>query len=125
MSAPLIPGEVRTAAGSLELNAGRESRALVVTNTGDRPVQIGSHFHFADVNTALAFDRPAARGFRLNVPAGTAVRFEPGASREVSLVRLAGAGVVPGLQIRHDDDGGGTRGSGAAPGPGSESGTVR
>nr|WP_219816251.1 urease subunit beta [Arthrobacter sp. 08Y14] len=110
----LIPGEVRTAAGSHELNAGRETRVLVVTNDGDRPVQIGSHFHFAEVNSALTFDRTAAAGFRLGVPAGTAVRFEPGASREVTLVRLAGSGTVPGLQIR---DGG----SPFAPVPGSES----
>ena len=101
----MIPGEVRTAAGSLTLNAGRETRLLVVTNTGDRPVQIGSHFHFADVNPALDFDRTAAAGFRLDIPAGTAVRFEPGASREVPLVRLAGTGRVPGLQIRPGDDG--------------------
>ena len=122
MSAPLIPGEVRTASGSLELNAGRETRTLVVTNTGDRPVQIGSHFHFADVNTALAFDRSAAVGFRLGVAAGTAVRFESGASREVVLVKLAGTGTVPGLQIRHGDavadDG---AGAGSPEHPGSES----
>ncbi|MCC9205267.1 urease subunit beta [Arthrobacter sp. zg-Y769] len=96
----MVPGEIRTAAGDLEINAGRETRSLVVTNDGDRPVQIGSHFHFADVNSALRFDRGAAVGFRLGVPAGTAVRFEPGASREVSLVRLAGTGTVPGLQLR-------------------------
>ena len=100
MSGPMIPGEIRTAAGSIELNAGRETRALVVVNDGDRPVQIGSHFHFADVNSALRFDRDAAVGFRLGVPAGTAVRFEPGASREVVLVRFAGTGQVPGLQLR-------------------------
>jgi urease beta subunit len=95
-----VPGEVVAAAGSLELNPGREHRRLVVENTGDRPVQVGSHFHFADVNAALAFDREAARGFRLDVPAGTGVRFEPGASREVGLVALAGARRVPGLQRR-------------------------
>ncbi len=99
MSGRLVPGEIRTAEGDLEINAGRETRVLVVTNDGDRPVQIGSHFHFADVNTALSFDRDAATGFRLGVPAGTAVRFEPGASREVTLVRLAGTGTVPGLQL--------------------------
>ena len=99
MSGRLVPGEIRTAEGDLEINAGRETRVLVVTNDGDRPVQIGSHFHFADVNTALSFDRDAAVGFRLGVPAGTAVRFEPGASREVTLVRLAGTGTVPGLQL--------------------------
>ncbi|WP_304659956.1 MULTISPECIES: urease subunit beta [unclassified Arthrobacter] len=96
----LVPGEIRTAQGDVEINAGRETRSLVVTNDGDRPVQIGSHFHFADVNPVLRFDRDAAVGFRLEVPAGTAVRFEPGASREVTLVRLAGTGTVPGLQLR-------------------------
>ncbi|CEA09521.1 Urease subunit beta [Arthrobacter saudimassiliensis] len=99
MSTPMVPGEIRTGTGPLELNAGRETRTLVVTNDGDRPVQIGSHFHFADVNAALRFDREAAVGFRLGVPAGTAVRFEPGASREVLLVRLAGTGTVPGLRL--------------------------
>ncbi|MDN3905406.1 urease subunit beta [Arthrobacter sp. YD2] len=102
MSGRMIPGEIRTADGALEINAGRETRTLVVTNDGDRPVQIGSHFHFADVNAALTFDRAAAVGFRLGVPAGTAVRFEPGASREVTLVRLAGTGTVPGLRLRPD-----------------------
>lgn len=119
MSSPMVPGELRTAAGSHELNADRETLQLVVTNTGDRPVQIGSHFHFADVNTALALDRAAAAGFRLNVPAGTAVRFEPGASREVTLVRLAGSGSVPGLQLRRDDGGA----AGGSPSSGSSSGS--
>jgi urease beta subunit len=96
----MIPGEVVAALGDIELNAGRERRVLVVENTGDRPVQVGSHFHFADVNAALAFDRDAARGFRLDVPAGTGVRFEPGVSREVALVALAGLQQVPGLQIK-------------------------
>jgi urease subunit beta len=96
----VIPGEVATAGGTLELNPGRERRRLVVENTGDRPVQVGSHFHFADVNAALDFDRAAARGFRLDVPAGTGVRFEPGMSKEVGLVALAGRRVVPGLQRR-------------------------
>jgi urease beta subunit len=96
----LIPGEVAAAPGSIELNPGRDRVALVVENTGDRPVQVGSHFHFADVNGALAFDRAAAAGMRLDVPAGTGVRFEPGVSREVTLVALAGARRVPGLQIR-------------------------
>jgi urease subunit beta len=97
---PLIPGEVVAADGTIELNPGRERRRMVVENTGDRPVQVGSHFHFADVNAALAFDRAAAQGFRLDVPAGTGVRFEPGVSREVGLVALAGRGVIPGLQRR-------------------------
>lgn len=105
MNGPLIPGEIRTGTGFLDLNAGRGSRTLVVTNDGDRPIQVGSHFHFADVNSALSFDRAAAAGFRLGVPAGTAVRFEPGASREVLLVRFAGSGTVPGLQIRTSSEG--------------------
>nr|WP_282568703.1 urease subunit beta [Arthrobacter sp. Helios] len=105
MSGPLIPGEIRTASGFLDINAGRGSRTLVVMNDGDRPIQVGSHFHFADVNSALSFDRAAAAGFRLGVPAGTAVRFEPGASREVLLVRFAGSGTVPGLQIRTSPEG--------------------
>lgn len=96
----MIPGEVVAGPGEVELNPGRERRALVVENTGDRPVQVGSHFHFADVNAALAFDRGAAVGFRLDVPAGTGVRFEPGVSREVALVALAGRREVPGLQVR-------------------------
>jgi urease subunit beta len=96
----MIPGELVTARGEIELNAGRETRVVRVLNTGDRPIQVGSHFHFADVNDALGFDREAALGFRLDVPAGTSVRFEPGASRDVSLVALGGAGLVPGLRIR-------------------------
>ena len=96
----MIPGEVVAADGTIELNPGRDRHRLVVENTGDRPVQVGSHFHFADVNAALAFDRAAAEGFRLDVPAGTGVRFEPGMSREVGLVALAGRRVVPGLQRR-------------------------
>ncbi|MDQ1393100.1 MAG: urease subunit beta [Acidimicrobiaceae bacterium] len=96
----MIPGEVVAAPGEIELNPGRTRRVLLVENTGDRPVQVGSHFHFAEVNRALAFDREQARGFRLDVPAGTGVRFEPGVSREVTLVNLAGRGVVPGLQIK-------------------------
>src|SRR4051794_31972800 len=87
----LVPGELVTAPGDVELNAGRETRVLRVLNEGDRPIQVGSHFHFAAVNDALAFDREAARGFRLDVPAGTSVRFEPGAERDVSLVPLGGA----------------------------------
>ena len=92
------PGEVWSADGEIELNPGRERRTLVVENTGDRPVQVGSHFHFAEVNAALAFDRAAADGYRLDVAAGTGVRFEPGVSREVTLVALGGRRVVPGLQ---------------------------
>ncbi|MDA0165852.1 urease subunit beta [Solirubrobacter ginsenosidimutans] len=87
-----------TAPGELELNAGRETKTLRVMNTGDRPIQVGSHFHFAAVNEALAFDRGAADGFRLDVPAGTSVRFEPGAEKDVSLVALGGSKTVPGLR---------------------------
>ncbi len=86
----MIPGEVITQEGELEINAGRRALTLVVTNKGDRPVQVGSHYHFFEVNEALAFDRAAARGMRLDIPAGTAVRFEPGHSREVTLVDYAG-----------------------------------
>ena len=96
----MIPGEVDAEAGELELNPGRLRITLVVENTGDRPLQVGSHFHFAEVNPALAFDRPLALGYRLDIPAGTGVRFEPGVSREVTLVELAGRRVVPGLQRR-------------------------
>jgi urease beta subunit len=95
-----VPGEVLAAAGSHELAPGRERRTVAVVNTGDRPIQVGSHFHFADVNTALEFDRAAAAGFRLDVPAGTSRRFEPGVDVEVVLVELAGTRTVPGLQIR-------------------------
>nr|WP_243407231.1 urease subunit beta [Frankia canadensis] len=89
----MLPGE-----GSIEINVARPARTLVVRNTGDRPVQVGSHYHFAAANPALDFDRDAAWGHRLAVPAGTAVRFEPGVEREVALVPLAGARVVPGLR---------------------------
>jgi urease subunit beta len=95
----MIPGEIIPGDGPVALNEGRPAVSLVVSNTGDRPVQVGSHFHFAQANAALAFDRDAAWGHRLNVPAGTAVRFEPGVEREVSLVPLAGYRQVPGLQI--------------------------
>jgi urease subunit beta len=93
-----VPGELISQPGEIELNAGRETRTVRVVNTGDRPIQVGSHFHFADVNDALDFDRDAATGFRLNVPAGTSVRFEPGAERDVELVALGGARNVPGLR---------------------------
>jgi urease subunit beta len=95
----VIPGEVRLAAGEIELNAGRERVSLRVENTGDRPVQVGSHVHFAQTNPALAFERDAARGFRLDVPAGTSVRFEPGVVRDVTLVALGGRRRVPGLRL--------------------------
>jgi urease subunit beta len=88
---PLIPGELIPEPGDLELNAGRPITILSVANTGDRPVQVGSHFHFHEANPALSFNREAARGLRLDIPAGTAIRFEPGDSREVQLVPFAGA----------------------------------
>jgi urease subunit beta len=94
----MIPGEIVTGPGGVEINAGRPVLAMTVRNTGDRPVQIGSHYHFAEANPALEFDRRGAWGQRLAVPAGTAVRFEPGIEREVDLVPLAGARVVPGLR---------------------------
>jgi urease subunit beta len=94
----MIPGEIVVAAGDLELNAGRETRTLDVANSGDRPVQVGSHYHFAEANPGLVFDREAARGFRLAIPAGTAVRFEPGQKRTVELVRFGGAQVIIGFR---------------------------
>jgi urease subunit beta len=95
----VIPGEIISGDGPVTLNAGRPVLELVVANTGDRPVQVGSHFHFAQANAALQFDRDAAWGTRLDVAAGTAVRFEPGIEKLVRLVPLAGRRVVPGLQI--------------------------
>jgi len=86
----MIPGELFPAEGTIELNAGRDTLQLTVANRGDRPVQVGSHYHFFETNAALQFDRDAVKGFRLDIPAGTAVRFEPGQSREVQLVRYAG-----------------------------------
>jgi urease subunit beta len=93
----MIPGELLLDGGAIELNAGRRTIALTVANSGDRPVQVGSHYHFAETNIALRFDRGAARGFRLDIPAGTAVRFEPGQERTVELVELAGARIVYGF----------------------------
>ena len=94
----MIPGEIVTAAGDLELNAGRRALRLSVANTGDRPIQVGSHYHFAETNAALDFDRAAARGMRLNIASGTAVRFEPGQQRTVELVDYAGARTVYGFR---------------------------
>ena len=94
----MIPGEVETLQGDIELNAGLEQTRLVVSNTGDRPIQIGSHYHFAETNPALAFDRIAARGKRLDIAAGTAVRFEPGQSREVTLIPYRGRRAVYGFR---------------------------
>ena len=93
----MIPGEYRLGQGDIIANAGRATVELVVANTGDRPIQVGSHFHFFEVNRALRFDRPKAFGMRLNVPAGTAVRFEPGDEKRVTLVEMAGAKRVFGL----------------------------
>jgi len=93
----MIPGEILVQEGEIEINPGRATRTLSVANTGDRPVQVGSHYHFHEVNQALAFDREAARGWRLNITAGTAVRFEPGQTRTVELVELAGERAVYGF----------------------------
>ncbi len=93
----MIPGEILAAEGEIELNTGRDTQRLTVSNTGDRPVQVGSHFHFFETNTALEFDRSMARGYRLDIAAGTAVRFEPGQSRTVQLVALAGERIVWGF----------------------------
>jgi urease subunit beta len=96
----MIPGEVIVADGDIELNAGRKTVKVRVANTGDRPIQVGSHYHFFETNGALDFERDAARGFRLNIPAGTAVRFEPGQTREVELVAYAGDRHVFGFRGR-------------------------
>lgn len=98
MSSALIPGQILPAPGEIELNAGREPVTLLVANTGDRPIQVGSHYHFAETNPALDFDRAAARGTRLAIPAGTAVRFEPGQSREVRVIPFAGNRIVQGFR---------------------------
>jgi urease subunit beta len=96
----MIPGELITAAGEIEINRSRPTVSLTVANTGDRPIQVGSHYHFYETNAALAFDREQARGFRLDIPAGTAIRFEPGQSREVRLVAYAGERRVVGFNAR-------------------------
>ena len=93
----MIPGEIIPRSGEIELNAGRETITIKVSNTGDRPIQIGSHFHFYEVNTALIFERESAKGMRLNIPAGTAVRFEPGDEKQVELVAFAGSRAVYGF----------------------------
>jgi urease subunit beta len=94
----MIPGEVVVMDGELTLNAGRDTRRITVANRGDRPIQVGSHYHFYETNSALQFDRELARGYRLNIAAGTAVRFEPGQQRDVELVALAGERMVYGFQ---------------------------
>ncbi|MEH2396150.1 urease subunit beta [Nostoc sp.] len=96
----MIPGEILTPAGEIELNVGRPTVKLQVSNTGDRPIQVGSHYHFYEVNTALNFDREQARGMRLDIPAGTAVRFEPGDEKEVTLVPLVGTRQVYGFNAK-------------------------
>ena len=96
----MIPGEIIAAPGEIEMNVGRRTLRMEVVNRGDRPVQVGSHYHFAETNTALDFDRDAALGMRLNIPAGTAVRFEPGQSRTVELVDYAGKRVVYGFNAK-------------------------
>ena len=93
----MIPGEIRTEPGEIELNTGRRTLTLKVANTGDRPIQVGSHFHFYEANSALRFERDRARGMRLDIPSGTAVRFEPGEKRHVALIPLAGRRVVFGF----------------------------
>ena len=93
----MIPGELMVQAGEMILNEGRETVKLTVANKGDRPIQVGSHFHFFETNAALDFDRTAARGFRLDIPAGSAVRFEPGQSRNVTLVKIAGDRIIHGF----------------------------
>ena len=94
----MIPGEIIARDGDIELNAGRSTVEITVANTGDRPIQVGSHYHFFETNQALSFDRAAARGCRLDIPAGTAVRFEPGQTREVELIAFAGARCVVGFR---------------------------
>ena len=96
----MIPGEIVAVPGDIVLNAGRATVTITVANTGDRPIQVGSHYHFYETNRALSFDREKARGFRLNVPAGTAIRFEPGQEREIELVRYGGEGRVFGFNGR-------------------------
>ena len=94
----MIPGEIITAPGDIEINAGQPAISITVANTGDRPIQVGSHYHFAETNAALQFDRTKARGYRLDIAAGTAVRFEPGQTREVALVPLSGSRRVFGFR---------------------------
>ena len=94
----MIPGEMKTQPGEIELNAGRRTVSVTVANTGDRPIQVGSHYHFFETNAALKFERQQAYGFRLNIPAGTAVRFEPGQTREVQLVAFGGKRMVYGFR---------------------------
>lgn len=94
----MIPGEILSAPGDILLNAGRDPVTLTIANSGDRPIQVGSHYHFAEANPALLFDRAAARGYRLDIPSGTAVRFEPGQTRDVQLIPFAGDRIVIGFR---------------------------
>jgi urease subunit beta len=96
----MIPGEMKVASGDIELNAGRKSVTIQVTNSGDRPIQVGSHYHFFETNDALRFERKLAYGYRLNIAAGTAVRFEPGQTRTVELVAVAGSRIIYGFQAK-------------------------
>ena len=96
----MIPGEMKVAAGDIQLNAKRKASTVQVTNTGDRPIQVGSHYHFFETNPALKFDRRKARGMRLNIPAGTAVRFEPGQTRTVELIAVSGSRTIFGFNAR-------------------------
>jgi urease subunit beta len=105
----MIPGEIITPGGEIELNAGRPTIELDIANTGDRPIQVGSHFHFFETNAALRFDRAQARGYRLDIPAGTAVRFEPGQTRRVRLVAYGGARIVHGFNAEINGALGGSR----------------
>lgn len=100
MTTAIIPGEFFIEDGEIELNAGREKRSVTVANSGDRPIQVGSHYHFYETNSGLVFDREQAKGFRLDIPAGTAVRFEPGQERSVTLVALAGDRTVYGFNAK-------------------------
>ena len=96
----MIPGEMRITPGEIEINVGRETKTILVTNTGDRPIQLGSHSHFFETNESLSFDRPPSRGITLNIAAGTVVRFEPGQDSEVELVALAGARIIYGMHAK-------------------------
>ncbi|MCG8492230.1 MAG: urease subunit beta [Sneathiellales bacterium] len=98
----MIPGEIITAEGDILLNEGRDTLTITVANSGDRPIQVGSHYHFYETNEALNFDREATKGFRLDIPAGTAVRFEPGQSREIQLVTLSGNRIAIGFNAKVD-----------------------
>ncbi|BFM38846.1 urease subunit beta [Synechocystis sp. LKSZ1] len=98
----MIPGEIRTPQGVIKLNSGRPTRRLTVANSGDRPIQVGSHFHFYEVNSALVFERAASKGMRLDIPAGTAIRFEPGDEKEVPLVAFGGQRVIYGFNQQVD-----------------------